>query len=468
MRWASLIVAGALLSAATTCPGASARTHYDRAFYTPSEEVVTPHIPWAKPYAKGPVKALFIIHRQNQREVIELAQRLQMDYTVFCAETPDKFGETGEGVDASWRLVEGNSAEELTAQLRKLLATDYDVIVVGNVKWDAFPIDCRYEILRKVKAGTGLVGFMPKGHDQYLDRIMARADFAWGYGNWSGAAAGVADYFGIGDFVGTLDTQDKHSGACAVKITGRVVKKGSREEPRGGYSLHPVKVEPNTKYRFSVWYRTAAGGRAGVSLHPTGAGVATPASDTWRQAEVTWDTGDKTQFGIYLLNYAVGSVWYDDVSLTKVGEDKNLLPNPGFENPGPVPGLLSEGVPFTALPAFARYQAADAFARGTFQVARFGQGRVALLQGFGVPITQMMTPAPQGPWRAARLDYDYYLATAIKAILWGAHKEPAVSVSTPRPHAGAGGGGRRRAALRPGRRAPRRRRGLPVHTAQPH
>lgn len=422
------------LLAAAACFAQPLRTRYDRAFYAPSEEVVTPHIPWARPNAGGPVKALFLIHRQNQREVIELAQRLEMDYTVFCAETPDKFGETGIGVDASWRLVQGNSAEEMTEQLLGYLEDDYDVIVVGNIKWDEFPIECRYHVLRKVKAGTGLVGYMPRGHDVYLERILGRAKFHWGYNNWSGAARDVPDYFGIGDFVGSVDTTEPRSGECAVRIVGREVAPGSRESPRGGFTLHPVTVEPHTRYRFSAWYKTADGGQAGISLHPMPAGVPTPASEEWRQTEVEWDTGEQTTFGVYLLNYAVGTVWYDDVSLVKVGEeDKNLLPNPGFEHPGPAPEALQHGVPFPALPAFARYDTPAAFSRGTFQTARFGEGRIALLGGFGVPLTQIMTPAPQGPMRRAQLDYDYYLAAGIKAILWAARKEPAVEVRTPEP-----------------------------------
>ena len=283
-RTCSLAVA--LLALLAAQPSAApVRTRYDRAFYTPSEEVVTPHIAWARPYAAGPVKALFLVHRQNQREVIELAQRLQLDYTVFCAEDPGKFGETGEGVDAGWRLVQGNSAEELAAQLRKDLQADYDVFIVGNVKWDSFPLDCRYEILKKVKAGTGLVGYMPNGHDEHLDRLLENADFRWAYANWSGEAQGVPDFFGIGDFVGAVDTTERHAGECAVRITGREVKMGSREPPRGGYYLHPVKVEPNTQYRFSAWYMVAGGGQANVSLHPTPAGVPTPAGEGWQHTE---------------------------------------------------------------------------------------------------------------------------------------------------------------------------------------
>ena len=50
----------------------------------------------------------------------------------------------------------------------KDVADEYDVIVIGNIKWDELPIACRYEILKKVKAGTGLVGSIPQGRDEYL------------------------------------------------------------------------------------------------------------------------------------------------------------------------------------------------------------------------------------------------------------------------------------------------------------
>ena len=43
----------------------------------------TPHIKWARPLAGGPIKALFILPYGDSREVVEIAQRLQLDYTVI-------------------------------------------------------------------------------------------------------------------------------------------------------------------------------------------------------------------------------------------------------------------------------------------------------------------------------------------------------------------------------------------------
>ena len=157
---------------------AGERPLYDDRFFEPVAEVVTPHITWAKPYERGAPKVLFLTHRNAMREVIELAQRVSLDYKVFAVESPTKFGETGLGVDSSWKLIRGNSAEELAERLRRDLSPSYDVIVVGDVKWDELPIDCRYEILKKVKAGTGLVGYMPGGRDEYLQRLLGSSEFA--------------------------------------------------------------------------------------------------------------------------------------------------------------------------------------------------------------------------------------------------------------------------------------------------
>ena len=46
-----------------------------------SSALVTPHIPFANPYYRGKVKVLVIAPTWTQRETVELAQRLELDYT---------------------------------------------------------------------------------------------------------------------------------------------------------------------------------------------------------------------------------------------------------------------------------------------------------------------------------------------------------------------------------------------------
>ena len=57
----------------------------DDAYYGITDNVPTPHIPWSKPYAKGDTKALIIAPAFTQRETVELAQRMSLDYTTVVA-----------------------------------------------------------------------------------------------------------------------------------------------------------------------------------------------------------------------------------------------------------------------------------------------------------------------------------------------------------------------------------------------
>ncbi|MEN6641562.1 MAG: beta-galactosidase [Armatimonadia bacterium] len=439
---ALVLVVGAAMAAERERP------LYDERFFVPVAEVVTPHIAWAKPYY-APPKVLFITHRNAMREVIELAQRVEMDYRVFAMDGPGAFGETGIGVDASWRLVRGNSYEELAERLRGDLARDYDVIVLGAINWDALPLDCRYEILKKVKAGTGLVG-VARTRDAYLDEILKTASFGWNWATWSGAAQGVADYFGTGVYEGSVDYTGGHTGTAALRVECKSVTKGSREASRAGYYPGIIKLEPNTEYVFSVWAKTQGlkDGDVTVSLHPQPAGgVAIPASAEWKLTEKKFKTNDTvTTTGVYMLIYQPGVVWFDDAKLVKVGDGRaqgsaptndtaNLLPNGSFEYPGPAPVELSQGLPQRMLPAFAKQPDAASFLRSIVTATTFRDGRIGLLN-LSPPGHQMLTPGPTEAVQYCRQDYDYYLQLATRLILWGAKKSPQVAVAANEPVAG--------------------------------
>jgi hypothetical protein len=428
-----LAVLGAVVAITSAALAQNERPLYDARFFEPVADVVTPHIPWARPYCTPP-KVLFITHRQAMREVIELSQRLDMDYKVFAMDGPGSFGETGIGVDASWRLVRGNSYDELLVRLRGDLAADYDVIVIGNIEWDKLPMECRYEILRKVKAGTGLVGVI-KGRDQYLGKILKEAQFGWNWATWSGASQGIGDFFGVGVFDGGVDFTTAHSGTASVRLHCDSATRGSRESPRAGYNPGTIQLEPNAEYVFSAWAKTEGlkDGGATVSLHPQPASAAVKGSREWQRIEARFKTdATRTTTGVYLLIYQPGTVWFDDVQLSKVGDETNLLPNPSFEAPGPSPVEIARGVPYQLLPAFEKQGDAQAFLRNTLSTTTFGQGRLGVLT-IAPPSHQMITPAPTGPVAYCRQDYDYLLQYAVRLILWGAKKLPPVTVDSLAP-----------------------------------
>lgn len=134
---------------------------------SPTLEVITPHIQWLKPYSKGPLNILFITHRSGMREIVEIAQRMDINYTVFCIYSPDTFYERDPANPSTL------TPESMIAEGERKLEGSYDVIVLGNINWSSLPISIRYLILKKVKEGTSLLGIV-RGVDEYLNRAMEK------------------------------------------------------------------------------------------------------------------------------------------------------------------------------------------------------------------------------------------------------------------------------------------------------
>jgi len=148
-----------------------------------STEVETPHVAWAKPYARGTITGLFVTGEQEAREIIELWQRLDLDftYTKFLSTKSDR-GYLYAG-DRSIR-----SLAQAQARFDESLKKDYDVIVISGMKWDFHFTDAeRRKILEKVSRGTGLVIISPFGVDDRLGGISCFAKNArrnTGWGTW--------------------------------------------------------------------------------------------------------------------------------------------------------------------------------------------------------------------------------------------------------------------------------------------
>ncbi len=130
-------------------------------YVPPSEEIVTPHVKWAKPYAGGPLKALILNDLLTGRETIELAQRLDMDYIAPTISSPYSMRE---------------SARAQTMEiLREYLQGDLDVILIGGIRAEVFPDDIVETILDKVRAGTGLIMVNPNNCSDALWEVLAFA-----------------------------------------------------------------------------------------------------------------------------------------------------------------------------------------------------------------------------------------------------------------------------------------------------
>ena len=133
-----------------------------------SEEVVTPHVKWAKPYHGGAVRALFVMELLGVRDIIELAQRMDLDYTAVKMSNSNSIlryygGPDGYGPPT---LLECNDC------LTTALKDDYDVIVISVIRWDRISATNRKLLLGKSQAGTALIGIDPPTIPKELEELL--------------------------------------------------------------------------------------------------------------------------------------------------------------------------------------------------------------------------------------------------------------------------------------------------------
>lgn len=138
-------------------------SEYDQPYDKLSSALVTPHIPFANPYYKGKIKALVIAPTWTQRETVELAERLSLDYTPLMTGSFAHFGLSGE---TPGYLEIPN--EQFGAIVYKKLGKDkkYDLIIIGKMSWDLFPRFVQEAILGKIKEGAGLLYIFPPDFKQ--------------------------------------------------------------------------------------------------------------------------------------------------------------------------------------------------------------------------------------------------------------------------------------------------------------
>ena len=125
-----------------------------------TDRVVTPHFPWARPYAGGQLKGLVLCDDRYSREIVELAQRLDLkfDYVKFYTTLEDEW------------LYHGDrsilSLAQAQSRLQTRLKQDFDFMLVSGFKWDHhFTPAIRKAIVDKVRQGTGLIVIQPDGFE---------------------------------------------------------------------------------------------------------------------------------------------------------------------------------------------------------------------------------------------------------------------------------------------------------------
>lgn len=124
-----------------------------------TETIETPHTPWARPLAGGPLRVTTLLPRWRHRWTIELAQRMDVEYTPVMFHDPNQLGRdywvTGpDGEPEVFRVLE---------DARARVAGPADCFVVGYLSPSALPEELVEMMLAQVQAGAGLVIL---GYDQ--------------------------------------------------------------------------------------------------------------------------------------------------------------------------------------------------------------------------------------------------------------------------------------------------------------
>jgi len=139
----------------------------DNCFLKVSEEVVTLHIKWAKPYHQGPIKLLVIAPAWGQRETVELMQRFDFDCEVLMTHTFRILASRAYG------SVQYLLPSQVTNRFDKMLKKEFDVIIIGGFDWSKLLIDHRYKILKKLYDGTGFIYVSPPNNKE-LNKIFSK------------------------------------------------------------------------------------------------------------------------------------------------------------------------------------------------------------------------------------------------------------------------------------------------------
>lgn len=119
---------------------------------TLSEELVTPHTAWMKPYAGGKLKVFFLVDLRQAREVVELAQRMDLDHRVIrIADHRDIM---------AWGMCDRYGRftyEDANLSLKQELSRPLDAIVIAGNLWRHVDAANRATIARLAASGVGIV-----------------------------------------------------------------------------------------------------------------------------------------------------------------------------------------------------------------------------------------------------------------------------------------------------------------------
>lgn len=137
-----------------------------------SMEVETPHVPWARPLVGGPLKVYAIADVADGRGIVELAQRLQMEFKATTIGSSAGINKWGFGDFYEQRSWGGEFWKDAYSLAQTYIADDlihgprYDVILWPGIQpWESYPPEVLDALRKRVEGGAGLVIFYPFRRD---------------------------------------------------------------------------------------------------------------------------------------------------------------------------------------------------------------------------------------------------------------------------------------------------------------
>jgi len=146
-----------VIGVAASSSSAEYKTTFDY-MLTVHRDWVTPHIPWAKPYAHGKPHVLYICGPVGApREIVELSERLDIDFDVVIGASGHELAVRDAASDPYTAFVTPMRPLGRRTAVAENLEKPWDVIVFGQTLLTAIEEPQRRIILEKIKQGAGMV-----------------------------------------------------------------------------------------------------------------------------------------------------------------------------------------------------------------------------------------------------------------------------------------------------------------------
>ena len=119
---------------------------------------VTSHVKWATPSKYGKVKALFMVRSSMQREIVELAQRMDLDFTVIPTQY-SHYRATASNAGLMFYYPGFDPVPEFHAALAK---KKWDAVCICTRHWRLVPEKTRKLLLARIREGMALINVNPQ------------------------------------------------------------------------------------------------------------------------------------------------------------------------------------------------------------------------------------------------------------------------------------------------------------------